>query len=308
MVSAMTETPARILSLAHGKLHLDLAPERGGSIVRFALDGPTGPIMLMRPGTAAGLAEREPRELASFPLFPYSGRIAGGKVRFGQETVRLPGNWSGGPHPIHGDAWLRPWRVERSEDASATLVYEHDGRGWPVRYRARQLFRLDERGLHLEISVENIDTRSMPAGIGVHPYFPKTPASRFAAKLGHVWLSDAELIPTERVAVPKDWSFAEERALGSLVLDNCFGDWDGKAAIAWPESATRLEIVADPPLRHLVIYTPKDRDFFCVEPVSHASGGFALAAAGVADTGTRLLEPGETLAASMRFEPSSLTG
>src|SRR5258708_5972246 len=196
MVSAMTETPARILSLAHGKLHLDLAPERGGSIVRFALDGPTGPIMLMRPGTAAGLAEREPRELASFPLFPYSGRIAGGKVRFGPEGVR----W-----PRHGTC----------------------------------------------------------AGGG------------FGA---------------------------------SLVLDICSGDGAARPPSAWPEPPPRLEIVAFPPPRPLVIYTPKDRDFFCVEPVSHASGGFALAAAGVADTGTRLLEPGETLAASMRFEPSSLTG
>src|SRR5258708_9754536 len=154
MVSAMTETPARILSLAHGKLHLDLAPERGGSIVRFALDGPTGPIMLMRPGTAAGLAEREPRELASFPLFPYSGRIAGGKVRFGQETVRLPGNWSGGPHPIHGDAWLRPWRVERSEEASAPPGYEHYRRGGPVRSPAPQLFRLGQRRLHPQSRVQ----------------------------------------------------------------------------------------------------------------------------------------------------------
>ncbi|MBI1777311.1 MAG: aldose 1-epimerase [Proteobacteria bacterium] len=300
----MDVSPVTLFSLSAGKLRVDLAPERGASIVRFVMDTDAGPVMLMRPGNAAALKEREPRQLASFPLIPYSGRIAGGRVRFGRETVTLPGNWSGGPHPIHGDAWLKPWKVVSAKAGSAALVYEHDGKGWPVRYRARQTFVLDDAGLAIEIGLENIDTRPMPAGIGVHPYFPKTPATRLEARLGHVWLSDAELIPTERVAVPAAWDFAGQRALGPLVLDNCFGDWDGKAVITWPERKTKLAITAEPPLSHLVIYTPKDQDFFCVEPVSHAAGGFALAAAGTPDTGTMILGPGERLIGRMRFEPS----
>jgi aldose 1-epimerase len=52
---------------------------------------------------------------------------------------------------------------------------------------------------------------------------------------------------------------------------------------------------AELPLDCLVIYTPAGRPFFCVEPVSHVTDAFNLAEAGRADSGTSVLEPGETL-------------
>ena len=50
-----------------------------------------------------------------------------------------------------------------------------------------------------------------------------------------------------------------------------------------------------------MIYIPPGQDYFCVEPVSHANDGFNLAARGVAGTGVRVLQPGETLRGSLRF-------
>ena len=41
--------------------------------------------------------------------------------------------------------------------------------------------------------------------------------------------------------------------------------------------------------------------FFALEPVSHANDGFNLLAAGVPDSGVRVLEPGETLAGTVRL-------
>jgi aldose 1-epimerase len=302
----MADGPVELIALEAGPLRLELAPARGGSIVRFHMAGPGGGASLMRPGDTAALTQSDPRALAAFPLFPFSGRIADGIVTFGDGTEVIPNSWPGGRHPIHGDAWLEPWSVEHADGASAVLVYEHDGTGWPVRYRARQAFRLSEQGLSLELDLENVDWRSMPAGIGVHPYFLKTPETRLQARSGHVWLTDHELIPLEQTPVPADWDFSEGRRLGSLVLDNCFGEWGGTAVITWPEWQTRLRISAEAPLGHLVVFTPKDRDFFCVEPVSHAAGGFALAERGVAGTGTRHLGPGEHLSARIRFEPSRI--
>jgi aldose 1-epimerase len=54
-------------------------------------------------------------------------------------------------------------------------------------------------------------------------------------------------------------------------------------------------------LRHLVIYVPPGEDFFCVEPVSHVNDGFNLLERGVADTGVRVLAPGQTLAGAVRL-------
>ena len=60
-------------------------------------------------------------------------------------------------------------------------------------------------------------------------------------------------------------------------------------------------IEADEIFRHLVVYIPPGRPYFCVEPVSMIGDGFNLMADGVADTGVRVLEPGETMAGTIRF-------
>ena len=81
-------------------------------------------------------------------------------------------------------------------------------------------------------------------------------------------------------------------------MDHCFGGWDGRAEVHWPETGIRLRIEAEPLFGHLVIYIPAGREIFCVEPVSHVNDGFNLAGRGVADTGVRILVPGETLRTS----------
>jgi aldose 1-epimerase len=100
---------------------------------------------------------------------------------------------------------------------------------------------------------------------------------------------------------PAAWDFGQAARVAALTLDNCFGGWNGAAEIAWPERDLSLAITADPLFGHLVIYVPPGRDFFCVEPVSHANDGFNLAARGVADTGVRVLAPGESLRGAVRF-------
>jgi aldose 1-epimerase len=62
-------------------------------------------------------------------------------------------------------------------------------------------------------------------------------------------------------------------------------------------------VLADPVLGHLVIYTPEGENFFCVEPVSHSVDAFNLAEAGVPDTGTVVLDPGESLRGRVEFVP-----
>jgi aldose 1-epimerase len=64
-------------------------------------------------------------------------------------------------------------------------------------------------------------------------------------------------------------------------------------------------MTAEAPLDFLVVYTPPGRPFFCVEPVSHVTDAFNLAAAGRTDTGSRALAPGETLraAVTLSLEP-----
>ena len=111
-----------------------------------------------------------------------------------------------------------------------------------------------------------------------------------------MWQADAEVLPVDRIAVPPEWNFAASRPVDGVVLDNCFDGWDGGATIRWPRRGLGLSLVATQPFRHLVIYVPKARPYFCVEPVSHANGAVAQTS----------LPQGETLAGEVLFRPFKL--
>ena len=286
-----------VLSLRAGQLALDLAPAAGGSITRFAVEGRDGAFDLLRPSGGAAQITGSGSANACYPLVPFSNRIANGHLDVGGQQFILKSNWPGQRHPMHGDGWAHRWKVERSDDRCAELTYEHDGReGWPFRYRARQTFRLGDDGLAVGMSVENLESHPMPAGLGLHPFFTREADTELACRVEGVWRADAEVLPVDRIAVLPEWDFDVSRPVDGVVLDNCFDGWDGRATIRWPRHALGLALEATEPFRHLVIYVPKGRPFFCVEPVTHANGAVARS----------LLPAGTTLAGEIVFRPFSL--
>lgn len=277
-----------LLSLRAGRLEVDLAPRAGGSIARFSVDGRHD--VLRRPPAdtlAEATATSRGNAMACYPLLPFSNRIAGGRFRFDGQEIVLQRNWPGVGHPMHGDGWATAWQVERQEPRSAEIAYDHEATsdgGWPFAYRARQSFRLDEDRLTVRLSLENREARAVPAGIGLHPFFVRDQATDLQCRTRSVWLADAEVLPTARVAVPAGWDFGAGRRVGEVALDNCFEGWDGSARIAWPDRGLALEMSASEALRTLVIFTPPQRPFFCVEPVSHANGQIAATRLAAGDT------------------------
>src|SRR5262249_1800800 len=180
----------KLLSLSAGRLGLELAPEAGGSIVRFTVDDSTD---LLRATPPKALASGRGNDSSCYPLVPFSGRIANGRFAFDGEEIVLQPNWPGQRHPMHGDCWARPWTVERSDGQSAEIAYEHDGkRGWPFRYRARQSYRLAGDALAVGMSLSNLEARSVPAGLGLHPFFVREDDTELCCRAGFMWRTDAE--------------------------------------------------------------------------------------------------------------------
>jgi aldose 1-epimerase len=285
-----------VLSLRNGRLALELAPHAGGSVVRFACEG----IDLLRPMSAEAMASGKGNDAALYPLVPFSNRISNGRLTFQGETFHLARNWPGVSHPMHGDGWARAWEVVQTDTASAEIACHHEREGaeggWPFRYRARQSYRLDEDRLTIAIALDNLEDRPVPAGIGLHPFFVRDPETTLTCRAEAAWRADAEVLPVERIAVPSDWDFARGRRVDEVALDNCFDGWDGRATIAWPGKRLRLDLAAAAPFRHLVVYTPPGKPYFCAEPVSHANGR----------VGSSVLAPGATLAGAAVFRVSAL--
>ena len=186
----------------------------------------------------------------------------------------------------------------------AVVEYRHAADAWPWAYRATQRFTLAPTSLSIALTLRNESAASMPAGLGWHPYFPRTPRTTITAEVQAIWLTDDEIMPTT-LAPPRPAAADPSRgvAVDAVALDNCFVGWRRRALIEWPESGMRLVMAAEPPLDFLVVYTPAGRAFFCVEPVSHVTDAVNLAAAGRTDTGFRILEPGETLRTAVTLTP-----
>ncbi|MGH8296278.1 MAG: aldose 1-epimerase [Steroidobacteraceae bacterium] len=274
------------IPLAAGELTLELLPGLGAAVATLRHQGRD----VLRP-TPPGASD--PFDTAAFALVPFANRIGYGRFRSGDREVRIERNAPGQAHPLHGHAWRRPWRVESAARDSAVLSFEHPADSWPWHYAATQTLTLRADSLEVFLSVENRDSTPMPAGLGWHPYFHKGAGARLKAHLEGVWLTDEELLPVRLAHGMRfgQWDRGEELARPELI-DHCHTGWPGVAEILLPEEGLRLALTASRALHWLHIYSPPQKDFFCVEPVSQMPDAVNRSAP-PAVTGLKRLAPGE---------------
>jgi aldose 1-epimerase len=291
-----------MLTLRSGESSVVLAPEIGGAIVGWTF----GAVPLLRRPAPDALIAGNVRGLACFPLVPFSNRIAHGRFRWGGKEYLLDRNFGDHPHAIHGVGWQRGWTVAAVGSTRATLTLRHDAvgeqaRSWPFAFAAEQRFTLTTNALLVELAVRNLHPSPAPAGLGLHPYFPRDGAPMLRFDAAQVWLNGANSLPSEPMPVPPAWDHSGGQPVGGASLDNCYIGWDGVAHIV-PRASDRprLRIEADALFRHLIVYTPPGQDFFCVEPVSHMNDAINRMDS-VAGHGIRILPSGGTLQGLVRF-------
>ena len=283
------------VELRAGDLRLALRPDLGGAIAG------------LWHGALPVLRSSEPADLATshlsgcYPLLPYSNRLGYRHFRWlGKEYTTQP-NYADNPHSLHGMGWQRPWMVESQragdDKGDAVLYLLHPGDAdWPFPFEARQVFALTPAGLNVGLSIVNTASHAVPVGLGWHPYFVKRPRSRIHAELSDRWESDTGTqLPTRRVPQP-----GIDGDVSAMAFDHCFQGWSGPARLR--DEKLRVQLTSS--LNYLVVYTPKTRDYYCVEPVSHVSN--AIHMADPAEHGLRTLQPGERFEAWMKLDISAV--
>ena len=277
-------------TLRSGGAVLDLLPEIGGAVSRFAVDG----VDVLRP---APPGTTDILQTACFPLVPFANRIANGTFRFGGETVHLPRNFGDHPHVLHGQGWQNPWRAIAQNEHSATLAYEHAADAWPWAYAAEQTFDLAPRSLRVALKLVNRSARAMPFSLGFHPYFERTADTVLRADVQGVWLSDSTCIPTERAGASHFLDLVNGASLAAApFVDHCHFGWRGTAGIEQESRRRNLVLTASPELAFLHCYVPQDAGFFCVEPVSAMPDAFNRPADSAS---LRIIAPNESFAVAM---------
>jgi aldose 1-epimerase len=296
------------LTIAANDMELTLCPALGGALGNWRLRAKSGQwIDLLRPMSASAISSGRVDQAACFPLSPYSNRVRDGRFAYRGRTIQMPRDATS-PHAEHGHAWKRPWSIVGKSATGAALRYRHTPDEWPFAYEIEQRFALSPGELVVELEARNLGGETMPIGFGIHPYFPRTPRATLRAGVGAMWEVDAEVMPLRLLRPPPPGLDPTAGfAIGDVVLDNCYGGWDGRARIEWPERGLGMEIVASGLLRHLVVYVPVGEDYFCVEPVSNMTDAFNLARERN-DTGIIELAAGSTVRATIAFCLSALVG
>jgi aldose 1-epimerase len=281
-----------MLTLTEGASSVVIAPEYGAGLLGW-LHGDTAILRRALPKAVMG----DFHSMSGFPLVPYANRIAAGRFTWGGRAYAVTRN--SGDNSIHGIGRERAWQVMGAQRNSVSLALTHSGdAAWPFAFEAALSYALNGPCLTVEMSVTNRHASAAPAGLGLHPYFPKQfdAALRFSAT--GAWQNGPDSLPTHHGPVPPDWSYASPVPVAQSRLDNCFTGWDRLAeTIAGPAS---LRIEASEAFGNLQVFTPSWADFFCVEPVTHSPDAINRPNLPPGQ-GMAVLAPGGTLAGTIRL-------
>ncbi|MEP6790809.1 MAG: aldose 1-epimerase [Ramlibacter sp.] len=283
-----------MIRLELGALACEIEPRLGGCIAGLWL----GEVPVLRPAPAEGLVSA--RQAGSYPLVPFSNRVARATLQWQGTAHPLVQNNAPEPHAIHGVGWQRPWEVLDASDRFAMLAYEHAAdAAWPFAFDCSQTFQLRDGALELVLAMTNQSATPAPAGLGWHPYFVKRPGSHLAFTAAGRWEMGQDKLPTVRRA-----SGGLDTGCAALDIDHCFDGWSGNVELR--DELLRTRVTSN--LSRLVVFTNATRSFVAIEPVSHVNNAANLTAAG-ADAhamGLRTLQPGESMTAQMTIEVERL--
>jgi aldose 1-epimerase len=262
---------------------LGVVPTLGAGVAEWTCNDGREAVPLWRPWSRTS---EDRYTLASFAMLPWSNRISHGGFEHAGHWYAMTPNRPGEPYPIHGDGWLQAWSLERPQSHVAELRLESRCHGGdPYAYDALQRFELVDGGLVQSVSVTHRGDAPLPYGLGLHPWFPRTPRTRVQARVRGVWLSGDDPIPTQHSAsFPPSWDLNGGADANGSLIDNGYTGWDGRATVVWPERGLALHLTQEPlhtprgpvPPEGCLVYRPPTGTAFCFEPITQPIDAFHL--------------------------------
>jgi aldose 1-epimerase len=232
------------------------------------------------------------------------------------------GNIRGNPIPIHGFLTFNDqWKVVtvQAGESSAWVTsrlefYRHPlwMKQFPFAHTIDMTYRLHDGVLQVTTKIENLSAEPMPVSIGFHPYFQLTDAKRdewtVSVAATSQWLLAPNKIPTGETA-PIEKFLPDPKAvpLKDFDLDHVFGDLiresDGRAVMTVKGKRQQLDVLLGRNYRAVVIYSPRERDFICIEPMVGITDAMNLAQKGLYKE-LQSVAPGGTWEESFWVRPS----
>jgi aldose 1-epimerase len=250
-------------------------------------------------------------------LFPFPGRIGGGRYEFAGQEYQLDVA-DGRNNAIHGFVLNRPWQVvEQAADRvvgrfQASAVDAAILKHWPSDFVLTVAYSVKGQCLRAEFTAQNPGPNRLPFGLGAHPYFclplgPGGDADRcvVSVPVRQSW-ELVDMLPTGKLlSGPVHQKLSGGMPFAETQFDDVFTGvahqgGRARAMIDDPVSGRALRIEFADTFRECVVYNPPHRDSICIEPYTCVPDPFRLTAAGI-DAGLRVLGSGETFATWMEI-------
>jgi aldose 1-epimerase len=269
-------------------MEVKVAPAAGSNLFSWKVDGVE---LLAQPPQLADLKDQR----TGTPLmFPTVNRVRDAHMVFeGREFSFEPNN---GKNFIHGLARRRPFQVGPVETkgasaASAQVFLDWDEKQpdfarFPLKHRLTLTYTLRKASLQIGYRVDNQGDARLPFGFGLHPYF-HIPAGREGVTVTaplEKRMDAVEFLPTGNLlpVAKTDYDLRKPRPLSALALDDVYVGMtpDKTAAFTLAETGLRVQLGGTADFTHLVVYTPPDKPFFCIENQTSSTDAVNLAGRG----------------------------
>lgn len=300
-------TEYRIVTLAGAGHEVRILPQNGFNLYAWTYEG--GEIMMPPPdihafGSKYGIPV----------LFPMPNRVKNSVYHWNGKDYVL--SKRGEKIARHGLVMDEPFTVTDmgADDVQAYVSAEIAIRpgdalyeGYPFACTLRITYTLTAQGVRMDAQIRNDGGELMPFGFALHPYFSKrgdadrcfirVPAQRY-------YETDENLIPTGRLLPVGEGTTIHDdfHSVESLYLDTVYRGMseDADAQVMYEDII--LHIRASDCFRNAVVFTPHNKEGFCIEPQTCSTDYINMHARGLADeSGLMSLEGGQVFGCTVSF-------
>jgi aldose 1-epimerase len=280
----------------------------GANVHRFRTRVDGRDVEMLAPAPDAATLRERPTRFGSAPLFPYPGRIEGGRFTFEGRQIQLPTGPDG--NAIHGFARARPFRLR--DQGPARVVAElstEDGvppEEWPFPTRLTLTVSLEGGALRVASQVTNLGPQPMPFGLGFHPYFPASPEHEVWIEADERWEQAGQGLPTGQIeSLGPDGGLRRPTALRDIppqirmpegdVRNLLFRRRAGgiRAGVRDRRAGYEVELTCSDGFGAMVFFTPVQPPVVSLEPHTCVPNAFNLSSQGL-PAGTIALAPGQS--------------
>lgn len=173
--------------------------------------------------------------------------------------------------------------VGELEFAKGSRAYEQ----FPFESKLTLCLKISHDRIRVGYTIENKGEKTLPYGIALHPFFVKLGRSEIKINAKSLMEMTHEKLPTGQILAVQGTAYdlSEYADVESLKLDHVYTDLKGElvAEINYPEIGLKVELSNSQEFTHLVVFTPSNQPFFCIENQSCSTNTHNMYAKGYKD-------------------------